>query len=445
MTTSEHNGATAQSLCATSPDCVKVLNRDGLVQHFNEDGLRLMEIDSIDRVRGVYWPDLWPAESRALLEESLRSARDTGVATFTAPCPTARNTPKWWHVTVAAMPGTAGDIVVVSRDITETQSETAARDQAHGRLEAIIRSNLDVLWDIDLTTGQVWWGEGLSTALGYPADQTETSRHWYISRLHPDDRHRIMDDICAAIDDGAPTWEADFRFEKADGDYIEVYNRGTIIRESDGTATRFIGVMQDVTARNEVSTAYKALAGEMAHRVNNILAVVSGLFQQTLNRSDSLDHLATSFGNRLKAMATANTAILRTAGQGASLTTLAEAQLGPFIGTGRLRVDGDPIMLPERLAQPVALALNELATNALKYGALSNDSGTVDLRWTLADSAAPPKVSITWAERGGPPVTAPTKAGLGSRLIERGITGAKVERDFAPEGFTCVLSIPLGF
>jgi len=433
----------AGGLCTPSLDCVKILNADGRIQHFNEDGLRMMEIDSIEQVRGRSWADLWPEGSSALVAQALATVKTTGTASFSAPCPTAKDTPKWWQVTVAAMPGTDGDIVVVSRDITQERTESGARDLERKRLASILRSNADVLWDIDLTRDQVWWGEGMTSTFGYGVDQIGNSTAWCHDHIHPDDRERVVAGMTDAVQSGSPTWEDDFRYRRADGSYVEVYDRGAIIRDVDGTAQRFVGVMQDVTARNAVGDAYKALAGEMAHRVNNVIAVVTGLFQQTVQKTNDVESLVSGFQSRLRAMASANTAIMRTAGKGASLNDLAEVQLGPFLAAGRLRINGGALIVPERLAQPLALALNELATNAIKYGALSNITGVVDLSWTLSIENGSTMLEIAWTESGGPLVSAPTRTGVGSRLIDRGISGAVVERQFPPEGFRCAIRVPV--
>src|SRR5262245_7977029 len=96
--------ALASALLQCSPDCVKLLDEEGRVSFFNDSGLCVMEIDDFEAVRGMYWPDLWPSESRPLLEKAIADARGGGTGTFVAQCPTAKGTPKWWDVTVTAIP-----------------------------------------------------------------------------------------------------------------------------------------------------------------------------------------------------------------------------------------------------------------------------------------------------------------------------------------------------
>jgi PAS domain S-box-containing protein len=429
-------------LCLSSPDCVKMLDPDGNVLFFNEDGLRLMGIDSLDLVKGVYWPLLWPEGARAMIEDSLQRARELGVVSFAAQCPTAKGMLRWWDVTVAAIPAEAGHFVVVSRDITEQRAAEQADREQRERLAAIVRSSGDIFWDIDLTTGKVWWGEGISARFGYAPDQIGDTTRWYRDNIHPDDRDRVVAGMEAAIADGT-NWEDEFRYRIADGSFVDVCDRGAIIRANDGGPLRFVGVMQDITARNALLATQRLVAGEMAHRVNNLLAVVAGMFQQSIRTSDDIDSLSESFSGRLVAMSNASTAVMRGGGAGACLDELANKQLAPFIDSGRLVIDGDPVQLPETSSQPIALALNELATNAIKYGALSVPAGKILLQWRAAQAPEGVRLTIQWTESGGPPVVVPKRSGLGSRLIEHGIRGAHVERRFAPEGFSCSIALSI--
>ena len=185
------------------------------------------------------------------------------------------------------------------------------------------------------------------------------------------------------------------------------------------------------------------VAKELAHRVNNTLAVVMGLFQHSQRKSTDLESLAETFVPRLLAMSNANSALVRSMKGSADLETLAKMQLGPFLEQGRLTIEGPRVALDISRATSMALALNELATNATKYGALSNPCGSVSLRWTAEASPEAEAVLIEWREQAGPPVRHPTRTGMGSRLIENGIAGATVERRFDPSGLSCSIKISL--
>lgn len=417
VTETQTSRETATLVCAHSTDCVKYLDREGRVLSFNADGLRIMEIEDLSSVLGVYWPDLWPVPDRKVVERALTTARAHELATFVAPCPTAKGTMKWWDVTVISLQGPAISYIAISRDITEQRTAHEAEHNAFDRLDRIARSNADVLWDIDLAANRVWWSEGIHALFGYGIEEVSDTTEWCHDHIHPEDRQRVIQSMTNAVESGAVNWEEEFRYRKADGEYLSVLDRGAIIRAPDGKAVRFVGVMQDVTARTAAITTEKLVAAELSHRVNNILGVVTGLFQQSLRYSSNRDELAQSFGSRLIAMANANTAIVRGSGSAAPMIALAESQLEPFIQSGRIKIDGPEVELPAEIAQPVALALNELATNALKYGALGGDRGQVTISWDVERNGARDVLNFQWAESGGPPVKSPTRSGMGSKLI----------------------------
>ncbi len=283
----------------------------------------------------------------------------------------------------------------------------------------------------------------MTATFGHQSDQIGATPQWRHDHIHPEDRARVIDSTGQAIADGSTTWEAEFRFLAADGTYRYVLDRGAITYDLEGRAIRFVGIMQDITARSAIADAQKIVAGELAHRINNILAVVSGLFQNSVRSTTDRDSLVEAFGGRVMAMAAANTAVLRSALNGARLDDLIAVQLAPFIGSGRLSAVGPSVLLPEATSQPFALAINELATNALKYGALANNEGRVELRWQVRTSEGQERLVVDWREIGGPLVSPPSRQGLGSKLIDRGIRGAEVIRRFDPAGFSCTLDLPL--
>jgi PAS domain S-box-containing protein len=117
----------------------------------------------------------------------------------------------------------------------------------------MMREAVDVLWDIDLVTGQVWWSEGMLTVFGYGRDEVGPDTAWCHDHIHPDDRARVVLGMQTACADGAELWRDHFRYRKADGSYAHVADRGIIVRDDAGVAVRFLGIMQDVSASVAVS------------------------------------------------------------------------------------------------------------------------------------------------------------------------------------------------
>jgi two-component system, chemotaxis family, CheB/CheR fusion protein len=157
----------------------------------------------------------------------------------------------------------------------------------------------------------------------------------------------------------------------------------------------------------------------------------------------SVDNFAEVLSARILALSNGNSAVVRNKSAAADLEEVAAVQLGAHLDGGRVRVEGPKVLLGLDVAQPIALALNELATNALKHGALSAPTGAVELRWVMELRGGLDYLKLLWREQGGPAASEPERSGLGSKLIEHGIPGAKVTRRFEPSGLYCSIELPL--
>jgi two-component sensor histidine kinase len=186
---------------------------------------------------------------------------------------------------------------------------------------------------------------------------------------------------------------------------------------------------------------------ELRHRTKNILSIVQALVHQTLRGERTMSEARGVLSNRLVAMGNAVDTLLQTSWQPASLEEVVRAGLihsSSF--EGRVRASGPPVPVGPGAAMSLSLVLHELESNAIKYGALSNDRGGVDLRWTVISGGDSATLMIVWQERGGPPVTPPTRQGFGTRLIGTGIArrlGGTADCRFEPEGLHWSLSAPL--
>jgi two-component sensor histidine kinase len=192
----------------------------------------------------------------------------------------------------------------------------------------------------------------------------------------------------------------------------------------------------------------KLLINELNHRVKNTLATVQSIASQTLRTSVTASEAGQALETRLLALSRAHDVLTRENWEGASLSEVVKEALAPYDGAGekRLYVAGPPVRLSPRMALALAMALQELATNAVKYGALSNKSGTIEVSWSVRNGTAPPTLLLTWSEAGGPLVEAPKRRGFGSRLIERSLAqdlDGEVEIAFAPEGVVCTVAAPI--
>ena len=213
-----------------------------------------------------------------------------------------------------------------------------------------------------------------------------------------------------------------------------------------GQVTRFLGIVRDVTERRRAEEVRQTALEEQAHRVKNIFAVVQSIASRTFLGADpGGEDPVTVFRERLAALARSHDALLEGETDTADLGDIVRGTVAPFASPGRIATQGPPVELSGALAHMLGLALHELATNALKYGALSQDAsadeaGRVAISWAVTEAGEGPHCTLRWRERGGPPVAPPARRSFGSRLIEtalRGHPGARVELRFPPHGVEC--------
>ncbi len=211
-----------------------------------------------------------------------------------------------------------------------------------------------------------------------------------------------------------------------------------------GVVITFIGV----TAITRAEERQRLLLAELQHRVRNTLGVVRSIARRSAETSTSVEEYASHLDGRLNALARIQAMVNRGPEGGFDLEYLiVEELLGYNAREGdQLRVSGPPVRFQPKAAETLALALHELATNAIKYGALSQPAGRVDVSWRLDDADGTTRLIFDWRERGGPPVTPPKRKGFGSELLERTLAfelKGKTTLTFNPSGLHCTILIPL--
>ena len=196
-------------------------------------------------------------------------------------------------------------------------------------------------------------------------------------------------------------------------------------------------------ARGEI--LHELLINELNHRVKNTLATVQSIASQTLRRADNPAEAIEKFSARLVSLGRTHNVLSDEKWESAQVRDLVDAALAPYAGKEgtRIQVTGPNLRLAPRSALTVAMALHELATNAAKYGALSNDRGRIYVDWVSDDGSG--RFRMSWREVGGPPVAAPLRSGFGSKLIESATNqiGGSATLAFSPDGVVCTLACPL--
>jgi two-component sensor histidine kinase len=190
------------------------------------------------------------------------------------------------------------------------------------------------------------------------------------------------------------------------------------------------------------------LIDELNHRVKNTLTTVQSIASQTLRNAPDLDRASSAIESRLIALSQVHNVLTNQSWADVGLHDIVTQAVEPYRSRGedRIHVQGPPIQIPPRMALALAMALQELATNAVKYGALSNGSGQIRVRWKLNGASAPHRLLLMWEEADGPTVQKPARRGFGTRLIERSLAhdlNGEVRIEFASTGVVCSVDAPL--
>jgi PAS domain S-box-containing protein len=287
----------------------------------------------------------------------------------------------------------------------------------------------------------------VQTLFGYQPDDVPPEGAWWKEHIHPDDRVATVASIEAATAGTTSHWTAEYRFRRADSSFAYVVDRGSIIRDARGKPLRMVGAMLDLTERRQAEERQRLLTHELEHRIKNTLAMVQAIVSQTLRGAPSTRAANLAISSRLVTLGRAHDILTQANWAAAQLRTVVEGALAPHDPGNRIRIAGPDLHLAAQAALSLALTLHELATNAAKYGALSNQMGQVDVTWEVVEQEARRILRLRWEEKGGPPVMEPMRKGFGSRLIERSLgseAGGQARMDFAPTGLVCTIETPLG-
>jgi PAS domain S-box-containing protein len=269
------------------------------------------------------------------------------------------------------------------------------------------------------------------------------------STMHPDDAAGIGRSIGEAMAKRQSV-SIKGRYRRADGSY-RVLQTDARPRMADGEFLGMIGVNVDITERETAEAGRlqaerdrELLVAELKHRVKNTLSVVQAIARQTF--CDAAEDARAAFDGRILALARSHDLLTQTKWESVSLLELARTALQLQDGLeARVSLDGPVILLEPRHALAIGLVLHELFTNALKYGALSQNEGRIALEWALTDESEP-QLRLLWRESGGPAVSLPSRRGFGSVLLERTLKGdlnGDVNMDFLPTGLVCSISARL--
>jgi PAS domain S-box-containing protein len=310
------------------------------------------------------------------------------------------------------------------------------------RLASIIETSDDAIVSKDLNGIVVSWNAGAQRLFGYtPEEMIGKSIVRLIPDDHQDEEPRILDQIRRG--ERVDHYETIRR--RKDGTILHVSLTVSPVKDAYGRIVGASKIARDITERKHAEEQKNLLINELNHRVKNTLATVQSLAMQTFRDNTSDGTARDTFASRLAALSNAHDVLTSASWMSASMREIVMRAIGPF-RSERMRIAGPDVPLAPKQALALSMALHELSTNAAKYGALSNETGRVEIEWKLANWKGIGVAELTWTEVGGPEVNAPSGKGFGSRMIERYLAnelGGEVSIEYRPQGVVCRITTPL--
>jgi PAS domain S-box-containing protein len=320
-------------------------------------------------------------------------------------------------------------------DITHLRGRIADLKAREELCRAVAENSPAMLWMGDANGKCVFLNQAQRDFWGI--DPQDLSTFDWSSTTHPDDVAQLAGPFMEAMSERKPFTVA-ARYRRADGAWRTLMTQANPRFDADGAFLGMSGVNTDITGQLVAEERTRMLMGELNHRTKNILSVVQAVARQTARHASPEEFLG-SFECRLIGLAASNDLLLRSDWTGVELGELAKAQLDhlqDLIGT-RIRIDGPRLRIASTAAQTLGMALHELSTNSLKYGALGNADGVVDLTWTRGGDGLAEAFVIAWRESGVPSVVEPRHKGFGQTVLVDMVAAAldaDVQLRFEPGG-----------
>lgn len=328
-----------------------------------------------------------------------------------------------------------GAILNISSGVRD---ETDIRDSA--RLHSIAAEAAQMgIWHFDRLSNRLTFSNELLALLEIDRTTFGNNPEAIIRRVHPDDLAIWRQERKKIFAPGGKL-EFEFRVIFPQRNIRWFLVRGHMVRRPDGVELESYGVMIDVTERKDSEKHQTMLLRELSHRVSNTLAVIQSIMRQTLRAKNDPKAFAQAFEGRINSLAVSHTLLTSADWQGGTLSDLINIQLRGIVDNleSKIVLHGPEIVLPAETATQIGLVLHELGTNAVKYGALSVDTGKISISWSLL----PGKVQLVWCEQGGPPIDeVPSYTGFGTSLISQSVDSMNCSYDHA--GLICRMELLL--
>ncbi len=425
------------------PAAIYMTNADGRITYFNEAAAALwgrrpkLNADLWCGSWRLLWPDGTPMPHDACpMAVALRERRAVRGGQAIAERPDGSRVPFMAFPTPLH---DASGVFVGAINMLIDMSELQRAKHVSHRLAAIVESSDDAIISKDLNGVIATWNKGAERLFGY-LDQEAVGKPitMLIPEQHRDEETRILERIRSG--------ERIDHFEtirrRKDGSLVSISLTVSPITDDTGRIVGASKIARNITEQKRREEQINLLAREADHRTKNLLALAQATVH--LTNGETAAALKNAIEGRLRALANAHTLLAQSRWAGADLRHLVLEELSPYCAEdgARARIEGPDLMLEQQPAQAIALALHELTTNAVKYGALSIPSGRIGLTWRLQSVN---RLTLRWVETGGPQVASPTRQGFGTRVMTRiceQLNGA-LNFDWRADGLICDIAIDI--
>lgn len=314
-------------------------------------------------------------------------------------------------------------VLKLEQDREELAAEIARRDADltihNARLRLALKAGGLGTWTLDLPEQLLTASSGCKQIFGRSPAEPFTYEQ-LLAAIHPEDLPAMQTAVTRAIEHGEP-YHIEFRILTPAGEQRWLSIQGDLQYRADGTALAMTGFSTDVSQRRFAEEHRAVLTRELTHRVKNTLATVNGIISQTLRNASSLEDAAHTLSGRIASLGAAQELLIQDEVEGAAIGDIVDRALSAFRdrdGT-RFAIEGPFVRVSPEITLALSMALHELATNAIKYGALSVPEGRVAVEWSIKQEHSLRHLFFCWTEHDGPSVSPPTRTGFGTRMIER--------------------------
>lgn len=327
------------------------------------------------------------------------------------------------------------------QDITDEVLAHSRLEDEQARLQLALSAADLAIWELDVATSKVTASPELNRLYRF-AEDAQPGLEQFQALYAPGERERVEAESGAAFAAGTKTIRFEAKHQWPDGVVKWISVRAQIMVDDRGAPVRVLGVAMDVTDRRRYEEQLQLTARELQHRVKNSLAVVQSMAAQSFRGPRTKEEGMATFTGRLHALASATDLLTSRNWDAVAVSEIVQGIRRLFQDEQRDRIltQGDDAYVPSNVAVSLGMALHELGTNAVKYGALSNDVGTVTIEWSSTSEG----MRLEWTESGGPSVVAPARSGFGTKLLTRGLfddgTG-KVELHLDADGARCSIIV----